>query len=1002
MEPSGKKRFWKTCRICFRGFRISVLALILALLCCLLYFNQVGLPEFIKKPVLERLRARGIDLEFTRMRWRWHHGIVAENVRFVRSDGSVSPTFAVREAQVQLDYRALARLDLQVRALVLHEGELSWKISGTNAPAKKLSLNSIETELRLLPGDLWELNRFQAQFAGAQIQLGGVLTNASAVRHWKALRKREPTAPAILENRIRQLAQTLEQIHFATPPELHLDVRGDAMDLQSFTVRLNINTPDADTPWGTLQQAFLSVVLLPASSNVLSHAELNLEAASAQTRWAGATNVNLKLDLLSIFPDTNTVHAELNVSATGIKTRWGSATSANVAAKWIHSMTNAIPISGEGEVRMSRAETQFGEVGHLRFATSFEPSPKEIHPLNPTWSWWTNLAPYALNWNCDANGIQSPKLEVSEFSCAGYWAAPELALSRISGALYGGRLNAEAGIDIGTRLFTFDGSSDFDAQKISPLLTAKSRQWISQFAWIIPPKLKASGSFLLPAWTNFTGADWHGGVRPTIRLDGHFDVGNGSFRGLAFNSARSHFSYSNLFWRLPDLIATRTDGRLQLAHVSNEATRDYHFKIHSTIHPLALKPLLETNQHRIYDIVGFSEPPVIDGEIWGRWYDHASIGARARIAATNFTIRGESFDSAVAALEYTNLFLRVIEPRARRGIEHGSATSLDIDIPARKIYLTNGVGLADPQVITRAVGPKVGKLMEPYRFLKPVAARVNGVIPMRDPRDADLVFEMEGGPFEWWKFKVPTVSGRVHWLGEHLELRGLQAQFYRGTATGDAAFDFQERDAAKFRFDVLANDTDLHLLMTDLSGKANRLEGRLTGRLTITEGTSTNLNSLQGSGRLELRDGLIWDIPIFGILSPVLDGIAPGMGLGSSRAREGSATFTIKDGVARSDDLEIRASMMRLQYWGTVNLENTRLDARAQAELFRDTWVVGRLISLTLWPVSKIFEYRFTGTFQEPKSDPVFFVPKILLIPFHPIRTLKELAPDLPESSGAP
>jgi hypothetical protein len=292
--------------------------------------------------------------------------------------------------------------------------------------------------------------------------------------------------------------------------------------------------------------------------------------------------------------------------------------------------------------------------------------------------------------------------------------------------------------------------------------------------------------------------------------------------------------------------------------------------------------------------------------------------------------------------------------------------------------------------------------MAPYHFSKPIAATVNGVIPMHQVSDADLHFELKGGPFEWWKFKLPLIAGRIDWVGERLMLKGIQAQFYRGTASGDAEFDFHQNHGTQFHFDIKARDADLGGLMQDLRGHTNRLEGLLSGRVVITDGNSADLHTLQGHGRMELRDGLIWEIPIFGILSPVLDSIAPGMALGSSRAREGSASFTITNGIVRSDDLEIRASMMRLQYWGAVDLVGNKLDARAQAELLRDTWIVGRLLSVTLWPVSKIFEYRFTGTLHQPKSEPVFFVPKILMLPLHPIRTLKDLAPESPPPANAP
>ncbi len=997
MAKTEKRGFWRTCRIYFRRFRIAVLSVILILLCCLLYLNRIGLPDFIKRPLLTRLNHRGIDLQFERMRWRWNRGIVAEKVQFVRSDGTVAPRFTVKEAEVEIDYRALLRLQLQVRGLVLKDGELDWEISDTNAPSRKIALEKIQTELRLLPNDLWELNQFQAQFAGAKLNLGGVLTNASALRELRTT-PRKPSEPGAVQRRLQQLADTLERIHFATPPELNLDVRGDVREIQSFTVRLNVSTPDADTPWGKVEDAFLTVVMLPGTSNIVSQVDLQLNAASAQTRWAGATNLNLNLHLISELPDTNLIGAQLELSAAALHTRWGSARNASINANWRHPMTNALPQTGSGSIAVSGFESPHGSAEQVKLTGSFEPAPL-LETLDSSWGFWTNLAPYSLRWHSELSGIKSPKLNVDQFSCDASWDAPDLKLNHLAGTLYGGNVAADAAVDVATREFRFNGNSDFDAQKIGPLLTEKSRQWIQQFAWTVPPKLKASGAMTLPAWTNLSNADWRNEVRPTILLDGHFDVGEGSFRGVQFNAAQSHFGYSNLFWRLPDLVAHRTEGDLKLVHVSNEATRDYWFKIDSAIDLAALKPLLETKQQRIYTIIGLRQPPSIKGEIRGRWYDHDSIGAKIQIAATNFLIREESFDHATATIEYTNRYVRIIEPRASRagGTQYGSATSVDIDIPNWKIYLTNANGVADPAVITRAVGPMVARHMDPYRFMNPVSATVNGVIPMRHEQDADLHFVLEGGPFEWWKFRLPHISGRIHWVGEHLELEGLHARFYRGTATGNATFDFREAGGgARFGFDVLANDADLHLLMSDLLPRTNRLEGRLSGRLTVTDASSTNLHSIQGSGRFELRDGLIWDIPLFGVLSPVLDGIVPGMGLGSSRAREARANFVITNGVMHSDNLEIGASMMRLQYSGTVDIATGEVDARAQAELLRDTPAVGRLLSLTLWPGTKVFEYRFTGTLGEPKSEPVYFVPKVLLLPFQPFRYLKEIAPDLP------
>jgi hypothetical protein len=123
-------------------------------------------------------------------------------------------------------------------------------------------------------------------------------------------------------------------------------------------------------------------------------------------------------------------------------------------------------------------------------------------------------------------------------------------------------------------------------------------------------------------------------------------------------------------------------------------------------------------------------------------------------------------------------------------------------------------------------------------------------------------------------------------------------------------------------------------------------------------------------------------------------------GLGSSRATDAAAQFGMTNGVIFSDDLEIHSTMMRMQYAGTVDLKS-RVNARVTAQLLRDTWVVGPLLSTALWPVSKLFEYKITGTLQQPQSKPVY-IPKFLLTPLHPFRSLEEILSSGADNSALP
>jgi len=82
-----------------------------------------------------------------------------------------SPTFTLKEIQVRLDYAALAKRQIQINSLLLRQGRLAWPITESNAAPRELTMDNIQTELRFLPGDVWELSEFKAQFAGANIQL---------------------------------------------------------------------------------------------------------------------------------------------------------------------------------------------------------------------------------------------------------------------------------------------------------------------------------------------------------------------------------------------------------------------------------------------------------------------------------------------------------------------------------------------------------------------------------------------------------------------------------------------------------------------------------------------------------------------------------------------------------------------------------------------------------------------------------------------------------------
>ena len=106
--------FWRTCRIGFRWFRFAAWLAVLTVLVAFIWCNRVGLPNFLKSRIVGTLSARGVNLEFSRMRLSLIHGVVVENVRVGQAQAAGSPAFAAQQVQLQLNFPALLHRRWQV------------------------------------------------------------------------------------------------------------------------------------------------------------------------------------------------------------------------------------------------------------------------------------------------------------------------------------------------------------------------------------------------------------------------------------------------------------------------------------------------------------------------------------------------------------------------------------------------------------------------------------------------------------------------------------------------------------------------------------------------------------------------------------------------------------------------------------------------------------------------------------------------------------------------
>ena len=1001
--------FWSKCRTTFRWCRIVVWFIVLFALCLGIRLNRVGLPDFLKTRLVAALREDGIQLEFSRMRLSLVRGLVADNVRVGDAKNSGFATLAAREVQLQLDYVALLHRRLQVNGLMVRDGTFTLAASPTNA----LTVTNLQSEFEYTTNGTWSVNHFHAGFAGTRITISGGIAHADEILNWKLFGAQNPAGPGpapsggnqpagqgVLAPLLRQISDSLAQIRFTGQPLLNLFVAGDARDVHSITVRMEALVPSVHTPWFSAR---------------------NLQLAARLTAPADA--------------------------------------------------------------------------------------PTDI---NPAWSFWTNLQPFRLEWTARTAGLRVGKLSIDTLAAGGDWRAPELSVKGISAQIAGGRVDAAAELDVAARTLVFTNFSSFDPHLLADWLTEKARAQLATVLWTRPPTLEVAGALTVPPWTNeMTG--WRDEIAPTVRLNGQLAFTNAVAAGRTLDFLRTHFSYTNQFWKLSDLELVQGRTQLEFDGDADETTHYFNGHLRGTLEAASARPFLTaSNLTRNFDRFSFRQPLTLDvvvranwrdwntlgvtgraaltnfsmvtfpgnhldldfwradfsytNQFWnlsnlelaqgrtqlqfdgetsdatenfigrlrgafavesllpflansnavngvehlnmqqplvfnvnamGNWHSLGTLTATGSVALTNFSIRGQSADSVTGDFLYTNKLLEFFRPQLFRahGAQMMRADTVTLDFQHGRIYFTNGFSTAEPMYVVRCIGQKTAELIEPYQFPGPPVARVDGCAPMRDVKnghdieDADLTFViLKPTPFQWEKLRSPAITGTIHWFGQKLILTNIVAETYGGSGTGNAFFDFSPRHpGADFHFALAVTNVNLHLLTSDLSSSSNKLEGLLSGDLTVTNASSETWRSWNGYGQAQLRDGLLWNIPIFGLASDALNLFSPG--LGNSRATQAAVTFGLTNGVFYSKLLEMHTTTMRLQYSGTVDLQQN-VNARVTAQLLRNAPLVGSLVSTILWPVSKIFECQVTGQLQDPKVAPVW-IPSPVAGVLHPIRSLK-------------
>jgi hypothetical protein len=751
-----------------------------------------------------------------------------------------------------------------------------------------------------------------------------------------------------------------------------------------------------------------------------------LTAEHVQSPWGASTNIDLTIvaepSLTHLVPTNLLALIELQ----GVRTSWSTADRVFVEARVNSDPTNAAVRTTRFDISANRFDTKAAKAGYAHVtttathpATHFLPAGLETiattHDLQTAWatSFWAQVATKVALTNvanlrfADTNvtwaerlreipidlgasfsNAVAPRVSPEMVSVTARWRHPVLK-SELVAELPNGSLSLGSTVDAVSRDSQFKVASRLESRAVAPFLSTNARAWLAFASLQSPARLKAEGRLRLPPWGDSWAAH-QDELLESLEAAGKLETDAGSIHDVSFASIALPFAVTNLDWRLPAVTIRRPEGALEADASVNQRTGEFAGVVHSGIDLLALKAAFAEPRPKVFAWCQLGVPARIEARLRGNVRDWATFAATGEVGLTNVTFRGVPVQACTTRVTYTNRFLSILRPQVWREGEYGVADGVGIDLTRPRLFLTNAVGRIALRAITKMIGPLTDRAVAPFVFDVPPQAMAEGSVPLGETDGTEnMHFEIEGGPFHWRVFHLEQIKGSLFWRGDTLVVTNVQGRWHGAEVQGWTHFDFSAKETDYFSLYTRVTNANLRAVLKDLQpGKASKVEGTVAGDLHVTSANTKDWKSWQGYGHAQMTNGLLWEIPLFGVFSPALNTFFPG--LGNSRARHAMAAYEITNSVIHTTNLEIRATKMRMNYEGTVDFEQ-RVTGTMEASLFRDLPVIGVLVSKALWPVTKLFEYEISGTLENPKTRQRYLASNLFMLPFAPIKTLKDL-----------
>lgn len=473
---------------------------------------------------------------------------------------------------------------------------------------------------------------------------------------------------------------------------------------------------------------------------------------------------------------------------------------------------------------------------------------------------------------------------------------------------------------------------------------------LADITFYSPPLVEISGSVNL-------GQDL---LRPEII--GHAIVASFAYKTVPFSDLAADFSWDGERALLRDVRLGHQTGRLRADLF--DAPNDFRLNIDSTISPGAMRAFVPFDLAEFLGEWEWQRSPTIHLAIRGQDHNPENWRGDGTITLDRTRFRGVGMNGGSVKIHFADGAISCQDFHVLRD-EGTGAGNFTYDFKRHEVRVSNIKSFLDPAEAIFWIDPKVWQTIVPYKFRHPPTVTANGIYQFRGGKNTHLeitVDDANGMDYDFLGKTLPfdRVVAQLLFTDDRLQIVDLRGALLSGTVRGNADISLARNDL-RYRANVSVSAIDFPRL-TDLYYNYQTAHGQLSGTYDFT-GLGSDGRTMRGRGKVEVTNGNVFAIPIFGPLSGILNHIVPGSGY--SIAHKASASFSINEGIIHTDDFDAAGTFFSMLGHGDIHFLDDKLDFNLRLNM--------KGPGLLLAPVYKLFEYTGEGSLKKPDWHPKRF-----------------------------